>query len=345
MFADFNKASSSNPVLLQAGEEKHWCPVCGMSLKMYYKTNHGVKLKNGESRQYCSIRCLAVEYDEIKEQVTEVLAVDADTEKMINAKNAFYLVGSKIPGTMTMVGKLAFEKFESAENFQREYGGEIKNFAGALDMALSSLSSDLAVSYKKKSNMMYPMGKKLYESVCREIPLDKYSRINRLKADVPKYCGKLDEKKSQAVALYLWEVKRLDGKNIKSIEVTNNQKCPVCGMFVYKYPNWVAEIVFDKGNYLFDGSKDMFKFFLNPSKYNLDSGKIVEVWVTDYYSLRAVDAKNAFFVVGSNVYGPMGRELVPFGIESDAKKFIADHGGKILKFHEVDMGVISTLDN
>lgn len=344
-FAEFNKMSSGNPVLLQQGEHKHWCPVCGMNLKMYYKTNHFVKLKNGENRQYCSIRCLASDYDEIKEQINEILVVDADTEKIINAKSAFYLVGSKIPGTMSMVSKLAFESKASAEKFQKENGGEIKSFPEALDMALSSLLSDVAMSYKKKSNMMYPMGKKLYESLCKEIPLERYARINILKSDIPKYCGNFDEKKSQAVALYLWEVKRLEGKNIKTIEVTKKDKCPVCGMFVYKYPNWVAEVVYDGGRYLFDGPKDMFKLFLNSEKYNLKSSKIKELWVTDYYNLSAVDAKHAFFVVGSNVYGPMGRELVPFGVEADAKNFLKDHGGKILKFDEVDEGVIKGLDN
>ena len=337
--------SSGTPVLLQQGEHKHWCPVCGMSLKMYYKTNHAVKLKNGENRQYCSIRCLALEYDGIKGEISEVLAVDADTEEMINAKNAFYLVGSKIPGTMSMVSKLAFKSKESAEKFQKEYGGEIKTFSEALIMAVESLSSDVAMFDKKKSNMMYPMGKKLYESVCKGISLERYSKINELKADIPKYCENLDEKKSQAVALYLWEVKRLEGKSVKTIEVTPKDKCPVCGMFVYKYPNWVAEVVYHGGRYLFDGSKDMFKLFLDPEKYNLQKDKIKELWVTDYYNLSAVDAKSAFFVVGSNVYGPMGRELVPFGAESDAKRFVEDHGGKILKFSEIDKEVTKGLDN
>ena len=34
-------------------------------------------------------------------------------------------------------------------------------------------------------------------------------------------------------------------------------KCPVCGMFVAKYPDFLARIVFQDGSYaFFDGSKE-----------------------------------------------------------------------------------------
>ena len=41
---DFSKMSK-NPTLLQSGKEKMWCHICGMGLKMFYKTSHAVKLK------------------------------------------------------------------------------------------------------------------------------------------------------------------------------------------------------------------------------------------------------------------------------------------------------------
>ena len=46
-------------------------------------------------------------------------------------------------------------------------------------------------------------------------------------------------------------------------------KCPVCGMFVAKYPDWVAEIIFKDGSAVyFDGCKDMFKYYFNLKRYN-----------------------------------------------------------------------------
>ena len=49
----------------------------------------------------------------------------------------------------------------------------------------------------------------------------------------------------------------------KPIKISARDKCPVCGMFVAKYPDWAAQIIFKDGSYaVFDGPKDMFNIFL-----------------------------------------------------------------------------------
>ena len=114
-------------------------------------------------------------------------------------------------------------------------------------------------------------------------------------------------------------------------------RCPVCGMFVESYKNWVATVVFEDGTQaFFDGPKDLFRFFHNPEKYDRDADAIAEIWVTDYYTTRPTKAREAFFVVGSDVMGPMGHELVALRSESEADTFVRDHGGDgILTFDEV----------
>jgi len=118
-------------------------------------------------------------------------------------------------------------------------------------------------------------------------------------------------------------------------------RCAVCGMFVAEYPNWVAAIEVEHGRHLFfDGPKDMFRFLLEPEKYargeDLDRDDVERIWVTDYYTTRMIDAKTAFFVVGSDVTGPMGPELVPMATREAAESFKADHGGdRILAFADV----------
>ena len=127
-----------------------------------------------------------------------------------------------------------------------------------------------------------------------------------------------------------------------------SDKCPVCGMFVAKYPEWVAEIVFKDGTYVvFDGAKDMFKYYLNPEKYapKKTRNDISSVYVTDYYSITNTDGMKAFYVAGSDVLGPMGHELIPFYKESDAAGFMKDHKGKkIVRFKDVDASMLRTLD-
>jgi copper chaperone NosL len=125
-------------------------------------------------------------------------------------------------------------------------------------------------------------------------------------------------------------------------------KCPVCGMFVAKYPDFLAQVIYRDGAYaLFDGAKDLFKYLLNLRAYapTRQLSEIGALYVTDYYSLTPIDGKAAWYVLGSDVYGPMGRELIPFGSEAEAKGFLADHKGKrLLRFGEVTTDVLKELD-
>lgn len=126
---------------------------------------------------------------------------------------------------------------------------------------------------------------------------------------------------------------------VKTVTPKQNDKCPVCGMFVAKYTHWLAEVVFKDGTYaVFDGPKDMFKYYLNLQKYapSKRPDEITGIYVTEYYSTKLLDAKKLFYVIGSDVYGPMGDELIPLTSEADAREFMRDHKGtRILKFQEV----------
>jgi len=136
--------------------------------------------------------------------------------------------------------------------------------------------------------------------------------------------------------------------DIKPLKPGPNDKCPVCGMFVAKYSNFACQIQFNDGTVaFFDGPKDMFTYYHNLGRYNPRKKQtdIAAIFVTSYYNLSMVDGLKAFYVIGSNVYGPMGRELIPFAKESEARGFIKDHKGKlILHFHDVTPKVLKTLD-
>jgi copper chaperone NosL len=138
------------------------------------------------------------------------------------------------------------------------------------------------------------------------------------------------------------------GGDKKPVKPAPRDRCPVCGMFVAKYSDWMAEIIFKDGTYaVFDGTKDMFKYYLNLGKYNPSKklSEIDSIYVTDYYGLAFIDGYKAVYVMGSDVYGPMGRELIPFEKEGDAREFMKDHKGKsLLKFGEVTPEVTKQLD-
>lgn len=133
------------------------------------------------------------------------------------------------------------------------------------------------------------------------------------------------------------------------ITIQKKDRCPVCGMFVYKYPKWVAQIYFqDDSTYFYDGAKDMFKHIFDTGKYSpgKTADMATEIFVTDYYEVELIDAKSAFYVIGSDVLGPMGHELLPFKDLESAQEFMQDHKGKsIIRFNEVTPELIESLDH
>ena len=122
-------------------------------------------------------------------------------------------------------------------------------------------------------------------------------------------------------------------------------RCPVCGMFVAPYPNWLAQVEFNNGSReFFDGPKDMFRFFLQlPETNNVRSKEtIAGIYVTEYYSTKLLEVDKVLFVIGSDVLGPMGKELIPVGTGETAETFKRDHKGTmLLTFEQVTNDILT----
>jgi nitrous oxide reductase accessory protein NosL len=124
--------------------------------------------------------------------------------------------------------------------------------------------------------------------------------------------------------------------------------CPVCGMFVAKYPYWIASIRFRDGHIEhFDGAKDLWKYLLDLPRWarGRRAEEIETIGVTSYYENERIAARPAWYVIGSDVYGPMGHELVPHASEADAREFLADHKGRrILRSDAITLPLLAGLD-
>ena len=159
-------------------------------------------------------------------------------------------------------------------------------------------------------------GEKVALKLCDE---EKLSQINSRKLqDIFREieniqpCMTLNKRNKEALAYFLMAGQSESVTDLKGhMAVPKEVKCPVCGMFVSKYPKWAARIDVE-GNHYFDGVKDMMKFYIFDVDFPYDRKKISSIEVTDFYTIKAIDAYKAFYVVGSDVYGPMGNELIPF---------------------------------
>lgn len=129
----FQTVDAKDAHLVQKGEHKNSCIVCGMNLVKFYKTSH-TAVDEGVEKQYCSIHCLASDLAKGKE-LQNPMVVDTKTLKFIPVLEAYYVVGSDVKGTMSRVSKYAFSSLSDAKKFQAKHGGEIMDFRAALDKA------------------------------------------------------------------------------------------------------------------------------------------------------------------------------------------------------------------
>ncbi len=198
----FQAVPKEKATLLQKGNAKAFCPECGMTLPMFYKTNH-VATVNGKVKQYCSIHCLAEEMQKgIKP--TNIKVVDVTTLQFIPAQKAYYVVGSRIKGTMTMVSKYAFGTKADAKTFANANGGKVTDFAGALADAKAELEKDNKMIAQKQA-MMAKKGAMLYANKCQKTKVQ-FASTAKAKAYIVshKLCEGLNGKQLQAVGLYLY---------------------------------------------------------------------------------------------------------------------------------------------
>jgi len=190
-------------------------------------------------------------------------------------------------------------------------------------------------------------GEKVAKNLCDASKLSTISGSFELVSETltkEKPCGVLSTKNQKALAYYLASNQESNQTN-NHIDVPTDAKCPVCGMFVHKYPKWSALMVVNGQKHYFDGVKDMMKYYIFDADFPYKREEIEQLKVSDFYTLKEIEAKEAYYVIGSDVFGPMGDELIPFESEEGAKNFMGDHkGDKIVKFDEITDKMVMGLD-
>jgi copper chaperone NosL len=128
--------------------------------------------------------------------------------------------------------------------------------------------------------------------------------------------------------------KRKETGKIK--EPTEKDVCTVCGMHPASYPKHNSQILTMDGNTLhFCSTQCMINFNADPSKYVQEPTKTKMAWVTLFSDGMYESALGAYYVVGSQLNGPMGKEAFPFKLKKDADEFVKANGGKIISFQQL----------
>ena len=145
-----------------------------------------------------------------------------------------------------------------------------------------------------------------------------------------------------------WNTKPL--KKIYILDFDKNTTCIVRKFKVYKEPKWVGKIETRGGKTVyFSSPKSLFEFYHQPGKWfdigvksERDFSKIV---VTDYETLKPIDAEKAFYIYGSRATSPAGDDLVAIETKDRAELFSKKYNGKrILEFDKVSDALIRLLN-
>ena len=145
-----------------------------------------------------------------------------------------------------------------------------------------------------------------------------------------------------------WQIK--DISKTYTLKYDKNTTCLVRKIAVYKEPKWVAKIeVRDGKTVFFSSPKSMFEFYHRPGKWfdvgvksERDFSKIV---VTDYATLKPINAESAFYVYGSRAISPAGDDLPAFATKESAEKFSKEYNCKrIMKFEKISDALIRLLN-
>jgi copper chaperone NosL len=97
-------------------------------------------------------------------------------------------------------------------------------------------------------------------------------------------------------------------------------RCATCGMKIDRASPWTAELTFEGREVFFDTPRCAIVAFRGPFR------GATEAHFREYYSQETRPAAGLSFIVGSDVLGPMGPDLVP--VEAGrARRFALDHNG------------------
>lgn len=122
---------------------------------------------------------------------------------------------------------------------------------------------------------------------------------------------------------------------------TEEDACTVCGMPPAKFPGHNCQIWTTAGNTLhFCSTQCLVNFNADPTRYVQEPVKTNMAWVTLFPDSMYESAFGAYYVVGSEVMGPMGREAIPFKLKNDAEEFVKANGGRIVGFDQLTPALV-----
>ena len=151
----FVLALSAGLCLAQDDIKKHAkCTYCGMDRAMFAHSRMLLAYDDGTTVGTCSLHCAAVDLAlNIDKSLKSIEAGDYKAKNLVNAEEAFWVLGGSKPGVMTKRAKWAFGKKADAETFIKESGGKLATFEDAVSASYEDMYADTKMIREKRKMM------------------------------------------------------------------------------------------------------------------------------------------------------------------------------------------------
>jgi len=116
------------------------CSVCGVDLGEFGKTKFTLISRGGEVIQTCSFYCTAVVLAKKGKRFKRITVTDYNTGEDIDARLAYYVIGSAVRGGVHQNSYLPFWNKSAAYTFISRNGGMIRDFKAALKAATNKIN-------------------------------------------------------------------------------------------------------------------------------------------------------------------------------------------------------------
>lgn len=127
------------------------CGLCGMDRGAFNFSRMLIEYDDGTIAANCSIHCAAINLaNNIDKTPKAIKVADFNSKQLINAENAFWVIGGSKQGVMSKRGKWAFEKKDDAEAFMKSNQGQLASFEDAMKAAYDDMYADTKMIREKR---------------------------------------------------------------------------------------------------------------------------------------------------------------------------------------------------
>ena len=128
-------------------------------------------------------------------------------------------------------------------------------------------------------------------------------------------------------------------------EISPQASCSLDGMLLADYPGPKGQIRYDGVAEVqwFCDSVELLSVLLAPEQVRaVVSAHVQDMGQADWDQPRGhwIDARQALYVLGSKRHGSMGPTAASFATESAAQTFMQQHGGRLLRYAEIQPGMV-----